>query len=766
MASFSNVVDRNDPTLRLKVDFANDGTELGTLIQDPSDHTDWLASDDTSAAVSSAAPHVGAGDQANGYGSLAEWSTAFPSAHITQFGYELGPSVQASGNIDSITLGCTEYSFETSDLPTAPSNLTDQSSYVSVRTLTPLPEGDFATPRELRRALVDETNSSTPPSVDSAEIAYRAFIPYDYLSDSPHFSDQVIVAGCVGLYEAAHASLFASDPNPLDYTFIGDNRSFEQPNVDPADRNYRTSMDYKFDWTTDTGDGQSHPGDTQLIKKSDDSVIQTQDASTDGMHYYDQSHTDDYAAVTLQQSAHDPFCPSYEHFGAITFQMHVSFYRTGLTTVTGVRFTMPSQEIWVRWNGDANWTNIMAANATDLECLVLGQADILSDNFKQGCLAAVITSGSESTDKWSTFDGSWGTTSGGHIWGNGDPSILAADDGLASGCYLPSGAVARAPALPVDVTPEQMIVSGSGSGSWVTVLGSDHHIYTWGGANDIDLGRTPTGGNQSVPTAVDDLDYKYISTSRFQSDANYGATYAVTTSGDVYAWGYLPEGPYDTSQPTETTPTLIGSGDDIAKVAAGDGTAIALDDAGNIFTYGESPETDADPSEFNDWLELPVAGKTFDQIAVDDGDPDDAWALDSDGALWYWNSNSVENASTDGQAKIASPAVVTTDATFTQIHGNNSSMTATDSSGVPYYVSSYDGPDFNVDYAAETYSVADAPPVTLTNFSTPTDTGFPNGMGIDADGNAWEYLPNSDYSVYSWVDLGLPPVRNPIPVCY
>jgi hypothetical protein len=27
-------------------------------------------------------------------------------------------------------------------------------------------------------------------------------------------------------------------------------------------------------------------------------------------------------------------------------------------------------------------------------------------------------------------------------------------------------------------------------------------------------------------------------------------------------------------------------------------------------------------------------------------------------------------------------------------------------------------------------------------------------------------LPNSDYSVYSWVDLGLPPVRNPIPVCY
>jgi hypothetical protein len=742
------------PSLEMVTDFDGDDTADGSLIQDGA--SNWIASSDSSSLVTAGAPHVGSGAEASGYGTLSEWQSAFPSAHLKSFGYSVGPDVSTTGRITSITMGCTEYSFESSEIPAAAPNVTDQSSYVSVKTPTQPPLTDSL--RTLRRVLADDVPAE---SDHSTEVAYRTFIPYDYLSNSPYSIDQDVVDACmayvmeVGDPSAVPLSL------PSDYTFVGDNRTFQQPDSDPNVRNYRTSMDYRWDWDTSTAQRDQEVGATEVIRKSDDAVIATLHADKAGMQFKDVSHTADFATVTFDHVANDPFCPHLYHYGAITYKVKVSMYRSGLVTLFGDRFTMPSHEAWVRWNDEATWTNLFEANATNLGCLI-GGAGSESVAVLSSCRSAVSAQATESTDTWATFNGDWGTTTSGRIWGDGPASELAADDGLGSGCYLPTGSIARGPILPSGVSADKLVVHGP----WVTVLGSDHHIYTWGSASDIDIGRTATTSDRPVPTAVDDRDYKSFFVSSFQGSSDYGATYAVTTDGDVYAWGYLPYGPYDTSQPTESTPTLIGSGDDFTKVAAGDGTVIALDTSGNIYTYGESPYTDSNPDYFNDWVEDPVPDTTFTQIAVDDGDPDDAWALDSTGHLWYWNAETVENASTDGETKVPTPALVTTDATFTSINGNGSSFTAEDSTGVPYYVSSYDPPNFDIDDGANPYAVADAPPVTLTNYSTPSATGFFNGMGIDSEGNAWEYLPNSDYTVFTWVDVGLPPVRNPDPVCY
>jgi hypothetical protein len=725
------------PSLQLITDFNNDGTPDGTLVGETAYGDDWWVPEGTAQFVKDGAPEHGSGSGSTNHGTLAEWETAFPNAKVLQVGYSLGPSAQGDGVISSITAGCTEYSFGIADSQAPATTIGDASSYLSVHTLQLLPAGESASVLKSKMKKLAATSASGT-SVESTEFQYRTFIPYDTLADSPYPGDQAIVYACLAAFHGGYSG---------DDTFIGDDRGFEAPNPDPSIRNYRTMMDYKVDWNNDTVTHNVQVGDTDVVNKQTGEIVETKHAGTGGMNFASPTLSANFASVEFNHVANDPYCPSLFKAGAISYDVNVSFYRSGLITVYGQRFTMPSHEGWVRWNDEATWTNVFEQSASQLGCLIGGSLSTWP--FPNPCVQNIAARLNRTTDGWSEFDGMWGATTSGKIWGSGVTTRLAPHGGGSSTCFALS--IVEAPSLPDGVLAGDIYISDvfrSRPGDhWATALGADHHIYTWGRAEDYELGRVVGLTNPTTPTAVDGREYKDFV-------VNGTTTYAVTTDGDVYTWG---DRFSDNSDPAGltpySTPTLALAGDDIQKIAIGNRDALALDSSGHLYHFGEVPPTTDDPVGFHGWESVPAAGVTFTDIAANGGERDDDYAIDTDGRLWSWNGQTVVTAATNvdnGWTMSAVPSLVSTDHLFKKISGG-SNVVAVTRDGSSGWWSAFSGPGLRIDNYL--LNVND-PPVPLHNLS-PNDE-----VGIDDTGAAWSWQEDPTYSFNEWVDLGLPPSRD------
>jgi hypothetical protein len=99
------------PGGQLVVDFDNDGTPDGILVNETVyDDQLWL-SNGSDADVKARAPHTGGGYGSPYHGTLAEWAAAFPQATVQAFGFSLGSSVQGDWTINSIAFAGTTYTF-------------------------------------------------------------------------------------------------------------------------------------------------------------------------------------------------------------------------------------------------------------------------------------------------------------------------------------------------------------------------------------------------------------------------------------------------------------------------------------------------------------------------------------------------------------------------------------------------------------------------------------------------------------------------------
>src|SRR5699024_8552172 len=71
----------------------------------------WWLNNSAAQFVKDGAPHQGGGYGSLWYGTLAEWSAAFPSAQLDVVGWSLGSGVKGGGVIDTMTFGETTYEF-------------------------------------------------------------------------------------------------------------------------------------------------------------------------------------------------------------------------------------------------------------------------------------------------------------------------------------------------------------------------------------------------------------------------------------------------------------------------------------------------------------------------------------------------------------------------------------------------------------------------------------------------------------------------------
>jgi hypothetical protein len=121
------------PGAQLIVDINGDGAGDGILVGEPSFYgANWWLNNAASAEFKALDPS-GANDGGNGsayFGTLAEWSTAAPTATVVAVGFSLGSGAQGEGYVDGFVTAGTTYSFTTYNAgtpgqPAVPDSYTD-----------------------------------------------------------------------------------------------------------------------------------------------------------------------------------------------------------------------------------------------------------------------------------------------------------------------------------------------------------------------------------------------------------------------------------------------------------------------------------------------------------------------------------------------------------------------------------------------------------------------------------------------------------------
>ena len=105
------------PGIFIWLDTDADGNWDGAIIYEPVYGGNWWLSNASLQHMKDDAPHTGGGSGSPWYGTLAEWSAAFPNAQTLWIGFTLGSGVQGDGVVHSMAFGCHVYTF---GLPGAP----------------------------------------------------------------------------------------------------------------------------------------------------------------------------------------------------------------------------------------------------------------------------------------------------------------------------------------------------------------------------------------------------------------------------------------------------------------------------------------------------------------------------------------------------------------------------------------------------------------------------------------------------------------------
>lgn len=598
-----------------------------------------------------------------------------------------------------------------------------RSSVISATTLAfPKPDSN---PQERGMRALESSPALTAAEVHSTEFNYRTFIPWTSThSEEASDIDRAIVTACM---ISAQPRGFLKGASPTDLTFRGDARGFRQPAADgPAD--YRTMVNLKADWDTNTAAASKQTGYTNAIYINDnDRVAATRHASTGKIEIKsrvaDSQILDWYRSFSVKHIANDPFCPSAERFGAIYYDIDIELTRSGVVTMTGFQASMPNHEAYVRWNNSPTWSTLLTRDAVGLICLVAGplKKPII---FRQedGSLGGDLICGknidariSISQDRYVALSENFFLTKSGRISGVGNGSVVSP---YADGVFF-CEAVAPVPAapLPGGVRVSKFAATRTEAGSTkatILALGSDKRLYTWGGGSgvmgresdgvwDVEWGTTPSSF-MPTPLAGEFVDVSILN----------GAAAAVTTSNTVKTWGE-----YE-MMPAESAPWASPIVQASAMTAVPDGGAVkALDDQGRYIYWDGYRWSVVDEGPYTTMVF--AANGTY---ALDD-----AGQLYSDGVILDAPGTSPQGSAWALEAVPANENLIAEfgeDQHFTDIGYD-------DRTGQIGLTADFGGAYVVPDWAATTRSLSE-----LTVVPTPPGLVSFNGVrGITDDGQAW-----------------------------
>ena len=189
-----------------------------------------------------------------------------------------------------------------------------------------------------------------------------------------------------------------------------------------------------------------------------------------------------------------------------------------------------------------------------------------------------------------------------------------------------------------DLSPVTQVAAG-----WdhVLALHSDGTVFGWGAnqSGELGLGSSNTS-DQNTPQQIPGLSQVTDVASGGVWDGQ-GFSGAVTSTGDLYMWGYNQDGELGLGQTSSTptyTPTEVVSLSDISQVATGNQFAIALKGDGTLWSWGDNYYGQlGDGNTTSTATPTQIPGLT-DVVAVAAGGSTAA-ALTASGQLYTWGFN-------------------------------------------------------------------------------------------------------------------------------
>eukprot|EP01127_Copromyxa_protea_P022741 TRINITY_DN831_c0_g2_i1.p1 TRINITY_DN831_c0_g2~~TRINITY_DN831_c0_g2_i1.p1 ORF type:complete len:367 (+),score=45.61 TRINITY_DN831_c0_g2_i1:1230-2330(+) len=170
------------------------------------------------------------------------------------------------------------------------------------------------------------------------------------------------------------------------------------------------------------------------------------------------------------------------------------------------------------------------------------------------------------------------------------------------------------------------------------ILCTDSEVWTWGRNNCGQLGSGSTDYT-TKPVHVEFQDKKVI----WVGCSSNNTSYALTSEGELYAWGYnaYGEGGHCDTQNPSCTPRRSAPDKTILKVAIGDHHVIALTNTGDVVSWGSGGSgqlgNGGTSNQNSPVVVQNVSGKKIKEVYAANNH---SAVLTKDGEVWIWGENS------------------------------------------------------------------------------------------------------------------------------
>ncbi|MGL4987384.1 MAG: leucine-rich repeat protein, partial [Treponemataceae bacterium] len=176
-------------------------------------------------------------------------------------------------------------------------------------------------------------------------------------------------------------------------------------------------------------------------------------------------------------------------------------------------------------------------------------------------------------------------------------------------------------------------------------LTEDGKIYAWGSNGNKQIGLD-TSDNVLVPTLITKTSNPSVSLPRIKTVvAAYKHSFAITTDGQLYAWGNTDKGVLGNGQTSGYlhTPTLIPlnlNGEKIMSIATGYMHTIALTEGGNVYTWGDNSSGQIGNNTSGDTaVTSPYRIASLTNVKAVAAGSMHSLALTNDGSVYVWGAN-------------------------------------------------------------------------------------------------------------------------------
>ena len=207
---------------------------------------------------------------------------------------------------------------------------------------------------------------------------------------------------------------------------------------------------------------------------------------------------------------------------------------------------------------------------------------------------------------------------------------------------------------PVHVSTLSNVVAIAAGDTHSLALRSDGLVFSWGAntTGQLGLGTSGAGTEQIVPTQISTL------SNIVAIAAGDAQSFAVTSSGQVYAWGANGNARLgDGSTDQRTAPVLLGLSN-IVSIAAGQAHTLALTSGGRVYGWGANTNGQLGITPATT-VATPTLIPNLHASAIAAGD-NQSGAIRADGALLMWGSSSAGQVGSGSiTATISTPTPIT-----------------------------------------------------------------------------------------------------------